>query len=107
MMAKQNSRTYRSTAAAAHAKVMAARADLGSQTTQTTLEPREEPMRRYPHPIPTACAACVTGGCGCGCGGGNDLTPILEQLQCQSQLLVDILGAVNSLTAAVLCQNQN
>ena len=102
MMAKQNSRTYRSTAAAAHAKVMAAQADLEPQATQ---EPREEPMRRYPHPIPTAaCAACSIGGC---CRDGVELTPILEQLQYQSQLLVDILGAVNSLTAAVLCQNKN
>ena len=103
MMAKQNSRTYRSAAAAAHAKVMAARADLETQAAQepqTAQEPREEPMRRYPHPIPAAVpAAC--------CRDGVEMTPILEQLQYQSQLLVDILGAVNSLTAAVLCQNKN
>lgn len=92
MMAKQNSRTYRSTAAAAHAKVLAA---------QETLELQEEPMRRYPHPIPTATAAAVRRE------DAQTATPMLEQLQYQSQLLVDLLGAVNSLTAAVLCQNQN
>ena len=27
---------------------------------------------------------------------------VLEQLSCQNQLLVDLLGAVNSLTAAIL-----
>ena len=100
MMAKQNSRTYRSTAAAAHAKVMAAQATL---ETQTAAAAGEEPMRRYPHPIP---AAVCTAAAGC-CRDGVELTPILEQLQYQSQLLVDILGAVNSLTAAVLCQSKN
>ena len=102
MMAKQNSRTYRSAAAAAHAKVMAAQADLATSATQATVEPQEEPMRRYPHPIPPA--ACAATSC---CRDSVELTPILEQLQYQSQLLVDILGAVNALTAAVLCQNKN
>ena len=99
MMAKQNSRTYRSTAAANHAKVMAARATM---ETQAAPEPREEPMRRYTHPIPTA--TCAAAGC---CRDSVELTPVIEQLQYQNQLLVDILGAVNSLTAAVLCQNKN
>lgn len=59
-----------------------------------------EPMRRYPHPIPMSCdAAPVT---------TEDCSPcmnrVLEQLSCQSQLLVDLLGAVNSLTAALLAR---
>lgn len=91
MMAKQNSRTYRSAAAAAHAKVMAA---------QESLEPQEEPMRRYPHPIPAATPTVRR-------ESSDVATPMLEQLQYQSQLLVDLLGAVNSLTAAVLCQEKN
>ena len=33
------------------------------------------------------------------------MTQVLEQLSCQSQLLVDLLGAVNSLTAALLAQS--
>ena len=32
------------------------------------------------------------------------MTQALEQLACQNQLLVDLLGAVNSLTAALLCK---
>ncbi|MDE6108273.1 MAG: hypothetical protein K2F83_06340 [Oscillospiraceae bacterium] len=61
---------------------------------------QEEPMRRYPHPIPMcADATPVT---------SDDCTPcmnrVLEQLSCQSQLLVDLLGAVNSLTAALLAR---
>lgn len=59
-----------------------------------------EPMRRYPHPIPMcADAAPVT---------SEDCSPcmnrVLEQLSCQNQLLVDLLGAVNSLTAALLAR---
>lgn len=57
-----------------------------------------EPMRRYPHPIPMCrdsspapaeeCSPCMN--------------RVLEQLSCQNQLLMDLLGAVNSLTAALL-----
>lgn len=61
----------------------------------------DEPMRRYPHPIPMCCdSAPVT---------SEDCSPcmnrVLEQLSCQNQLLVDLLGAVNSLTAALLARS--
>ena len=49
MMARRYSRTYRS-AAQAHAKVTAARQELLS----AAAAPMEEPMHRYPHPIPLA-----------------------------------------------------
>ena len=56
----------------------------------------QEPMRRYTHPIP--CPAVRT--------FPADAQACLEQiaqlLTTQNQLLVDILGAVNSLTAASL-----
>ena len=42
MMPRRNNRTYRSPAAA-HSKVVAARRELLAE---------EEPMHRYPHPIP-------------------------------------------------------
>lgn len=85
-------RTDRSTsrAAEAQAKVLAAQQDLS----------QEEPMRRYPHPISVCTAAS-----GSAASADLDLDRILEQLSCQSQLLVDLLGAVNALTAATLSQN--
>lgn len=56
-------------------------------------------MCHYVNPIPI-------------CGNGNGGDPegeILAALQCQNQLLVDILGAINALTAAILggrnCRN--
>lgn len=56
----------------------------------------EEPMNRYIHPIPQAFPACA--------GGGSQayLDRVLEALACQNQLLTDLLGAVNALTAATL-----
>jgi hypothetical protein len=58
------------------------------------------PMCRYSNPIP-ACDRRDRDSRG-------DLTAQLERLQsalaCQTQLLVDLLGAVNALTAAVLTQ---
>lgn len=55
------------------------------------------PMCRYSNPIP----ACQRGhGC------GEPLERILEALNCQNQLLVDLLGAVNGLTAASLAQGE-
>lgn len=81
--------TYRA-AEAARAKVLAAQEEL-----------TEEPMRRWPHVIPAAAPAPDR-------TGETDLSPamaqVLEQLQCQNQLLVDLLGAVNALTAAVLAK---
>lgn len=94
-MAKRiNSRTYR-TAAAAHSKVIAARRELLTE---------EEPMHRYPHPIPEPAAPAASVAVA-DPGSSQAMTQVLEQLSCQSQLLVDLLGAVNSLTAALLCQN--
>ena len=59
----------------------------------------EEPMRRWSHHIPLTCPR--------DCRDREDsqtLTAILEQLQCQNQLLVDLLEAVNALTAATLAR---
>lgn len=104
MMARRYSRTYRS-AAQAHAKVTAARQELLSASAAASTA--EEPMHRYSHSIPLA--AQTTEAAVPTCSRGEDpsaaMTQVLEQLSCQSQLLVDLLGAVNSLTAAVLCQN--
>lgn len=105
-MARRINRTYRPAAvAAAHTRVIAARQELLSAQ-QVPPSPEEEPMHRYSHPIPRAVlqvpsvpAAGATGG------DSATATQVLEQLSCQSQLLVDLLGAVNSLTAALLAQN--
>ena len=64
----------------------------------------EEPMRRWKHPIsPAARPATRPEG-----GNGRDAllarTQVLELLQCQNQLLVDLLEAVNALTSALLAQ---
>lgn len=53
----------------------------------------EEPMKRYAHPIPY-CIDCPTPP------PADGLDRILEALACQNQLLVELLGAVNALTAA-------
>ncbi len=58
----------------------------------------DEPMRHWPHPITTPTA------CGCEAKPSGDLGQVLELLSTQNQLLVDLLGAVNSLTAALLCR---
>lgn len=96
-MARPNRGTYQ-TVQEAHSKVMAARQELLAE---------EEPMHRYSHPIstatPTAAAVRIAGTE----VSGEVWTQVLEQLSCQSQLLVDLLGAVNSLTAALLCRQQN
>ena len=61
---------------------------------------QEEPMKRYSHPIPLPDNS-----------GGQEpgwrsvqtaLDRLLEDMVNQNQILVDLLGAVNSLTAAVL-----
>ncbi|WP_251447979.1 hypothetical protein [Vermiculatibacterium agrestimuris] len=92
-MARLKSRTYQ-TAQEAHVKVMAARQALLAE---------EEPMHRYSHPIsqPAPCATAPVLE-----ASGEVWTQVLEQLSCQSQLLVDLLGAVNALTAALLCRQQ-
>lgn len=56
----------------------------------------EEPMRRYPHPIPTSvCQATVPGD------SSATLDLLAERVACQNQLLVDLVEAVNALTAAL------
>ena len=57
--------------------------------------PREEGMKRYIHPIPCCCPSYPT-------GYEVNLDGVLEALARQNQLLLDILGAVNALSAAVL-----
>lgn len=56
----------------------------------------EESMNRYIHPIPQAFPACA------GRGSQVCLERVLEALACQNQILTDLLGAVNALTAATL-----
>lgn len=92
-----------SQAAQAHAKVIEARRQLEQEQEAPPLEPQEEPMHRYIHSIPRP----VFGGIASSNSShtpGPELTQILEHLQEQNQLLVDLLGAVNSLTAALLCR---
>ena len=65
---------------------------------QQVLSAESEPMRIYSNPIiTTAITDNQT--------TNTDLVKILEQLSCQSQLLVDLLAAVNALTAATLSLN--
>ena len=52
-------------------------------------------MKRYAHPIPY-CIDCPTPP------SADGLDRILEALACQNELLVELLGAVNALTAATL-----
>lgn len=95
-MARRNNRTYRTAAAAAaHSKVVAARQAMLAE---------EEPMHRYPHPIPRSVSPAAPSPAAPAKLSTPAMTQVLEQLSCQSQLLVDLLGAVNSLTASVLCQ---
>ena len=64
---------------------------------QEELEPSQEEMamKRYIHPIPCCCPPHVP-------EYGAGLDEVLEALARQNQLLLDILGAVNALSAAVL-----
>ena len=96
MPARRKTNTYRpSEVEAAHAKVMAAKEEL-------TAAMQDEPMRRWPHPIPTAAAASPARWPES--ETSPTLTQVLEHLQYQNQVLTDLLAAVNSLTAALLCQ---
>ena len=54
----------------------------------------QERMKRYENPIPLPCC--------CPPAGWTELDGVLEYLARQNQLLLDLLGAVNGLTAAVL-----
>jgi len=89
-MERRDCHTYR--AAAQTAQVLAARRELTAQ---------EEPMRRWSHEIPAPTASCP---CPRPEADGERLDRVLEELRCQSQLLVDLLGAVNALTAALLAR---
>lgn len=60
--------------------------------------PAEPAMKRYAHPIP-----CWAGPVWAPpSAGGEGMDRVLEELARQNQLLLDLLGAVNSLTAATL-----
>jgi hypothetical protein len=80
------------------------RSDEAQESSQTLTDTpaEEEPIHHYPHPIPTSSlpAANLEGE------SSLSTTQALEQLAYQSQLLVDLLGAVNSLTAAILAQGR-
>ncbi|MCI7474207.1 MAG: hypothetical protein MSB10_11140 [Clostridiales bacterium] len=61
-------------------------------------QPMEPAMKRYAHPIP-----CWSGPVWSPpSAGGEGMDRVLEELTRQNQLLMDLLGAVNSLTAATL-----
>lgn len=103
MPARRNISTYR-TSQSAQQRVLAAREELRTETEAQTQAAETEPMRRWPHPIPTS-ATCPCPSC-CPCTDEETsaaLTQALEKLQYQNQVLTDLLAAVNSLTAAVLC----
>lgn len=59
------------------------------------------PMCRYSNPIPLCDGSCKQGQSRA-CNTQCQLDQVLLALNCQNQLLVDILGAVNGLTAAIL-----
>ena len=92
---QRNCRTARETARAQAEATAAAIIAQGCQLSARSA-PTEEPMNRYIHPIP---APRPASGC----------TPvpavaerILETLCYQNQLLLDLIAAVNALTAATL-----
>ena len=93
MPANRNRNTYRAQAARTAAPCV-------DPIPMEELVAELEPMRRYPHPIPMCCAPdpvpIPTDEC------SPCMNRVLEQLSCQNQLLMDLLGAVNSLTAALL-----
>ena len=84
--------TYQAAARRAQAKVLASQRELEEEL--------EVPMRHYVFPIPQARPACPVSP------DSAAMSQLLEQLQCTNQLLVDLLGAVNSLTAAALCRRE-
>lgn len=60
------------------------------------------PMNRYTNPIPTGCPKQA----GCCRVQQEGIDRILTALACQNQILIDLLGAVNGLTAAYLCERR-
>lgn len=63
------------------------------------------PMCRYSNPIPICEHKRGCGSRGGRCSCEEELEQILAALACQNQLLVDLLGAVNCLTAALLAEH--
>ena len=92
---QRNCRTVRDStraqAEATAAAIIAQGCRLSARTART-----EEPMNRYIHPIP---APRAEGGCTVDPAVAER---ILETLCYQNQLLLDLLSAVNALTAATL-----
>ena len=82
-------------AQAAAQTILAQGRQLARERLESARAPREEPMKRYPHPIPCP-ADCPAPT------GAEALDRVLEELACQNQLLLELLSAVNGLTAAVL-----
>ena len=88
-----------------HARDQAARqraAAILAQSRQGPMErpqPEEPEMKRYIHPVP--CWGNCPGPAPAP-GGGPYMDRVLEELARQNQLLVELLGAVNALTAATL-----
>ena len=68
----------------------------GQHCTEESME--DIPMNRYTNPIPTCCPN-RTGRCQF---QEEACDRILTALACQNQILTDLLGAVNGLTAAIL-----
>lgn len=70
------------------------------------LNPKETmediPMNRYTNPIP-ACCPDRPGPCRI---RQEEMDHILTALACQNQILTDLLGAVNGLTAAILYERR-
>lgn len=99
MPANRNRSTYRTQSTSALSQSSCAAPAAGELTAEA--EAMAEPMRRYPHPIPMSLdpAPVSTEDC------SPCMNRVLEQLSCQNQLLVDLLGAVNSLTAALLARS--
>lgn len=65
---------------------------------ETFLE--DMPMRRYTNPLPTCEEKKPPSLCHC----REELEQITALLICQNQILTDLLGAVNGLTAALLAR---
>ena len=87
--------------AGAQAEAILARGrQLARERLEGALPPEAEPMKRHPHPLPCP-ADCPPPP------GAEAPDRVLEDLACQNQLLAELLGAVNGLTAAVLSIREN
>ena len=60
------------------------------------------PMNRYTNPIP-ACCPKQSGRCSL---PEETIDHILTALACQNQIMTDLLGAINGLTAAILYERK-